>query len=221
MRTATLLLTLPPLLAACSGERDGIALGDAWIPGVAIDTAVQEMKGSFPQWGEDSLTWHILNGGFGPAWLLHGEFADQSAAARAEAERWAGRVAAGEDFADLARERQLDPEKAIVEGPSAPSPFELRSGRTAAALGALEPGEWTGPVMTVHGWEVLRLEERGEGPRNRASVTLIRLRFPVGDDAARERARQAWNTLPLGGSPERIRRLPFHFRNGRVAAESS
>ncbi|MBC8329411.1 MAG: peptidylprolyl isomerase [Planctomycetes bacterium] len=221
MRTATLLLTCPLLLTACGHESDGIALGDTWIPGEAIDTAVREMKGSFPQWGENSLAWHVLDGGFGPAWLLHAELAAESSAALEEADRWARRLQGGESFADLARERTLDPEAGVIEGPFAPSPFEIRSGRVAAAVGSLEPGQWTGPVKTIRGWELIWLQERGDAPRNRASVTLIRLEFPVGAPEARERARVAWNTLPIGGSPDRIRDLPFRFRHGRVAAAES
>ena len=180
------------------------------------------MKGSFPQWGHNSLAWHILDGGFGPACLLHQDLEAESAAALKEAERWAGRLREGASFADLARERVLDPDQGIIEGPFAPSPFELRSGRIAAAVGSLLPGQWTGPVKTIRGWELVWLQERGEGPRNRAGVSLIRLEFPVGSREDRERARKAWNTLPLGGSPERIRDLPFRFRLGRVApAESS
>ncbi len=221
VRPAALLLPLPLLLAACGQEPDGIAIGDAWIPGEAIDTAVLQMKGSFPQWGEDSLSWHILSGGFGPGMILHQRLAVESAGARQEAEAWAERLRAGESFADLARERSLQPDQDPVEDARAPSPFELGSGRVAAAVGGLLPGEWAGPIQTIRGWELIYLHERHEGHRNRASVSLIRLEFPVGGEADRQQATEAWNTLPIGGSADRVRRLPYSFRHGREAAASS
>lgn len=221
MRSATLLLTCLPLLTACGQERDGLAVGDAWIPGEAIDTAVSEMKGSFPQWGADSLAWHILDGGFGPAHLLHAALPSESAAARQEAEIWAGRLRNGEEFEVLARERTVLGEEDPADPMRAPSPFEIGSGRVAAAAGGLEPGQWTGPILTVRGWEIVYLRARGEGHRNRASVQLVRLEFPVGDEAARQRAEQEWNTLPLGGTPRRLRALPSSFRHGRVAAPAA
>ncbi|RMH03831.1 MAG: hypothetical protein D6702_04615 [Planctomycetota bacterium] len=223
MRGAASYLWLPLLLAGCAGRGDGIAVGDHWIPGPAIDRAVTEMKGSFPQWGRDSLAWAILDGGWGPAWILHDELAAASEAARREAEILAARLRAGEDFADLAAEHDLGRPLGGAGsgvGPFAPTPFELGSGRVAAAVAALEPGEWAGPLRTIQGWELVQLLDRAAVPRNRAAVQVRRIVIPVGGEEDRRRAVEAWNTLPLAGSAERLERLPFRFRDGRLARDS-
>jgi hypothetical protein len=83
----------------------------------------------------------------------------------------------------------------------------------------MEPGEWAGPLRTVHGWELVYLEERGSLARNRAAVVLYRILFPVGSAAARQQAKQDWSTLPLSGNTELIDCLPLDFRLHRVVPE--
>jgi parvulin-like peptidyl-prolyl isomerase len=76
------------------------------------------------------------------------------------AEEVRGRVAAGEDFADVARELSQD-EKTAAKGGSLGT---LRTGKLAPAVDRafldLEPGEIAGPVRTAAGFHVVRLVDR-------------------------------------------------------------
>lgn len=217
MRWALFLFLAPTALSCVRGQPDGITVGSTWIPGSEIDEAVAQMRRGFPERGRGTLAWQILDGGYGPACLLHDALPEASAAARAEAERWAARLRDGTDPAALAAELLRLPTGQDPTGmPRAPNPFELESGRAAAAVAALEPGEWCGPLKTVKGWEILYLADRQDGPRNRAGVSLIRLTSAVGGPADRDRAVEAWSTLPLRGSRERLLDLPYFFRRGRT-----
>ncbi|MFK5956303.1 MAG: hypothetical protein QM477_07655 [Planctomycetota bacterium] len=89
----------------------------------------------------------------------------------------------------------------------------------AAAVAGLEDGEWTKPLATTYGWEIIMLDERLPGDRNRAQVFLYRMQFPVGDDATRAQAKSDWATLPLHGNAELLKALPQSFRRNRIVPD--
>ena len=101
-----------------------------------------------------------------------------------------------------------------------PAPFALGA-LVAAKVASFEEGDWAGPLASLNGWELVRLDQRGGITRSRAGVALQRIRFPVGKAKDRELAEELWNTLPLSGSANWLATLPSEFRRGRLAAESS
>jgi parvulin-like peptidyl-prolyl isomerase len=92
---------------------------------------------------------------------------------------------------------------------------------TSAAVAGLEPGAWVGPIQTIHGWEIVLLEARAEGPRSRSGVVVRTIIFPVASESEQTQARADWATLPLAGDPALLRSLPRSFVRGRVAADES
>ncbi|MCC5795387.1 MAG: SurA N-terminal domain-containing protein [Chromatiales bacterium] len=86
-----------------------------------------------------------------------------AATARARAEEAAARLAAGEDFAALARELSDDPGSAAVGGDLGFAARGVFVGAFEDTLFALEDGQTSDPVQTEFGWHIIRLEEtRGE-----------------------------------------------------------
>jgi len=217
------LLAVLPALSGCGGfSPSGLRVGGVLIPRSELELVTRELRHSFPQFGEATLHWSILDGGWGPAWLLHEEHPEASAAALAEARRYQERLEQGEDFLDLVRERKhLAPGVSPLDLVRAPNP-ETLGGRVAAKVATLKPGEWAGPLRTARGWELIFLSSRQEGlPASRAGVQLARLVFPVGSKVDHAQAFQDWVRLPLSGDPDLIRDLPSEFRRDRVRTPNS
>ena len=207
---------LLPACGGCSRATEGLWIGDAFLSGTELDRAVEELRHSFGQFGQDTLRWRLLDEGMGPAAILHSRFPEESRSARRQAERYAARLRDGENFDSLVQEQlALTPREPVPERPRPPHPHGLGA-RVAAAAATLEPGEWTGPVRTLDGWELLFLVKRFDEVRSRSSVVVRQLVVPVGDDAARREAKEAWATLPLSGSETYLRALPVEFRRGRI-----
>ncbi|MCH2111327.1 MAG: hypothetical protein MK213_00595 [Planctomycetes bacterium] len=207
-------------LVACTPATPGLQVGSILIPSKALDVAVAEMAQGFPSFGTATLRWHLLEGGYGPAWLLHGRHSKESVQALQESLRWRERLLAGESFHDLAIEQKdyltdQDP----ADSPQAPRPFEL-GGRVAAVVGSMEPQEWRGPLRTLKGWELIflrnRFNEDRPGDRSRAGVEIIRMTFPVGSTLDQDVAKADWVTLALSGDPQILLGLPTAFRAGRT-----
>jgi len=202
-------------------ESGGLRVGEVLIPSSELDQAIAEMSVGFPQFGEATLRWAILDGGFGPAWILHQRLAIASEAARQTAVEWRQRLLDGEDFLSLVREQQgLEQHQNPCDFPGPPRPDHL-GGRVCATVASLREGEWAGPVRTLVGWELVFLDRRFDDEikdlRNRAGVRVARLRFEVGKETDRDAAKQAWNQLPLSGSGEILAGLPANFRADRTA----
>lgn len=174
---------------------------------------MHELHFTYSAWGPCSLAWHLLDGGMAPAALLHHRFAEESQAARAQADAAVARLNEGESFYAILQEVGEDEPPVMNQ----PSPFGLGAA-TAASIALLEPGAWAGPLRTLDGWEIVLLEDRADDVRSRSGVLVRRVVFPVADDAARNQARQDWATLPLAGDLALLRSLPRHFVRGRVAA---
>jgi len=124
---------------------------------------------------------------------------EMEAEARALWRQALNRLAAGEDFEAVAR--------AISQGPASDSGGDLGWLRLQDiadpalqnALLGLEPGQTAEEVMSATGLHILRLDERDGG-----NVRLHQIVFPLeiseaDQDAARERAREAWKFLNEGG----------------------
>ena len=77
----------------------------------------------------------------------------------ADAQRIAQRLAAGEDFAALARELSLDPSAPSGGDQGEIAVDDLPPG-FAAQLGRLQPGEVSEPIQASDGWHLFRLDER-------------------------------------------------------------
>ncbi|MDP6849813.1 MAG: peptidylprolyl isomerase [Planctomycetota bacterium] len=208
------------LLAFPACRPVGIQVGETLIPEAALERASQEMAQTFNQFGKSTLIWEMLREGWGAAWILHSKLPRESALARLEALQMAQRLRAGSTFEELARDlAQMEPDEDPAEYARAPNPHNI-GGRAAAAVAALEEGEWAGPLRTLDGWELVYLRRRFEGHRTRAGVQLIRMVYPVGSAVAQEQAKDMWNTLPLSGPPQLMKALPASFRHGRVQSDS-
>lgn len=204
-------------LAAC-GEPAGLVLDRTEVPYRLIEAAESSLRLSFPMEGRATLIWHLLDGGLAAEVLLHARLGEASQAARQEAEVWARRLRAGESFAAV-RTAWLEahPDQAEDAVDQKPGPFFLGAS-AAAAVAAMQPGEWRGPLRTEQGWEILHLVSRLDGPRPLASVRVERMKFLVGSDADRKAAAADWARLPLSGNPELLDALPLEFRQNRVVA---
>jgi len=200
---------------ALETAREGLDLqiGDSRIAGAELRAAMDQLHNTYTAWGPCSLAWHLLDGGMAPTALLHDRFASESESARAQAQAAVSRLHDGESFYAILQEVG----EAAPAVMNQPSPFGLGAA-AAASVALLEPGGWAGPLRTLDGWEIVLLEERAEGVRSRSGVLVRRVIFPVGDDAARNQARQDWATLPLAGDLALLRSLPRNFVRGRVAA---
>lgn len=221
-RRVHLLPLLPALLLAaapvgCSRAPEGLYLGESCeIPWEVLHEAETQFEQGFPLEGEATRRWHLLEFGMGPAALLHHALPEASAEARARAEQAAARLAAAEDRLTVIRLLMAEAGVPHTE-PVYLQPYPAALGaRVAAQVAALEPGESSGPLRTLNGWEVVLLENRMDGPRNRATVLVYVVVYPVGDADDRRRATEAWATVSLSGSQEILDALPFEFRRGRV-----
>lgn len=204
-------------LTAC-GEPAGLVLGGTEIPYRQIEAAESSLRQSFPMEGRATLIWHLLDGGLAAEALLHARLPAASAAAHQEAEGWARRLRAGEDFGAVHADwMAAHPDQTAVAVDQKPGPAFLGAS-VAAAVAAMEPGEWRGPLRTEQGWEILHLASRLEAPRPLAQVRVDRLTFHVGTPAERAEAKADWARLPLGGNPELLDALPLEFRRQRTSA---
>jgi hypothetical protein len=206
---------LAGLMAGC-GHPEGLLVGDTTVPTADLEEAAAELRASFEVEGQATLRWHLLEFGLAEAVLLHEALPEESAAARQTAERQAEALRASDDPAALFRawlREQGEPDDMVTF--TQPNPASMGA-REAAAVAVLDDGQWTGPLRTATGWELLYLVERVPGPRNRANVGTYRMTFPVGTPEDRARAREAWDTLPLAGDPGILDVLPLDFRAGRV-----
>lgn len=199
---------------SCS-EPQGLRIGEVEIPYRQIEALEGSLAQSFAADGRATMLWHLLDGGLAVEALLHARLPEASASARAQAERWAARLRAGEEFdALLAEAQQTLPDQQHLSIMQRPGPSAL-GGSVAAHVAALEEGEWDGPIRTEHGWELVRLTARETTPRWVAQVAVDRIRFAVGTAADRDRAREDWVRLPLSGNPELLDALPLEFRHRR------
>jgi len=211
------------LLALCShpscSRPESLFVGSYELSYQTIAEAEQALRHSFPVEGNDILRSHLLQFGLGEAAILHQAHPRESAAARAEAESWAEKIRTEGKFLPIFAvwAEQMD-QPAKADTISQPNPSALGAAE-AAAIALLENGEWSGPIITSTGWELLLLEERFDGPRNRAQISAYRMVFPVGTLADRAQAKKDWDTLPLSGNSELLNALPQSFRHNRLAPE--
>ncbi len=107
-------------------------------------------------------------------------------ATRAEAEAIRAQLAAGGDFAALAREKSISPEKeaggdlGFVPRGQLPPEFD-------EALARLKPGELSPVVESPYGFHIFRLEER----RAARQATLEEVRDEIRETLSRDRAERA------------------------------
>ena len=205
-------------LSSC--QPTGLHVGETIIPKVALERAASEMGQTYSQFGQSTLFWEMLREGWGPAWILHSQLPEESALARQQSLETALLLHRGANFEALARKSAgLGLNEDPADYPRAPNPHNL-GGRAAAAVAALEEGEWAGPLRTLKGWELVYLRRRFEGHRTRAGVQVVRLIHPVGSAVSQEKAKEMWTTLPLGGSQALLDSLPASFRHGRIEQDS-
>ncbi|MCP4092904.1 MAG: peptidyl-prolyl cis-trans isomerase [Planctomycetes bacterium] len=191
------------------------------IPFEEVETAYEAMKVSFTVEGEDTIRRHLLMEGLGQGAFLHHALATESIKAQVAANAVAERLKAGSTFEEelqlWAQEHGVTPEPDVTVQPS---PSALGAA-VSAAVAAMEPGDWAGPLKTRMGWELIHLIERHDGPRNRAQVSVYRMQFLVGSPADRQQALADWSKLPLSGNLELIDCLSLDFRANRVAGSDS
>ncbi len=215
-----LLLAVPALSGAlgCAREADppGLRVGPALVPAAEVAAARERLRAVYPELGDATLTWYLLDGDLGAAALLHHRFPEESASARRRAEAWVAELQAGRPWEELRAEwAAAHPELDFEPIPNPIAPYLIGS-EPASWAAVLEPGAWVGPLKTLQGWEVVRLLERLPGHGTAGVATLDRLVAPVGDQEARRDARADWSRLPLSGDPELLDALPLEFRVGRT-----
>ncbi|MHC4822861.1 MAG: peptidyl-prolyl cis-trans isomerase [Planctomycetota bacterium] len=212
-----LLLGCLCLLSACS-RPESLFIGAYELPYATVADAEESLRESFQHSGSGTLRAHLLQFGLGQAAILHQANPEESAKSRALAMQWVDRLQAGETFHTLLEEEaQRLGSPVEIDPPELPNPSGLGAS-VAAAVAGLEQGQWAGPLQTIYGWEVVLLDRRVAGTRDRAQVSLFRLQAPVGDASLRNQAKEDWETLPLSGNPELIQDLPLSFRRDRVVA---
>lgn len=217
--TALLTGALGLLGAGCS-RPEPLRIGAAEIPFEVVEGAYLSMVQSFVIEGQDTIRRSLLMNGLGAGALLHHRFPEQSTAAFKAAEAVASRLKAGSSFEEELERHSEEGEKMQKEGlPKPPTPSALGAAVCAAAA-SMEPGDWTGPLQTGFGWELILLAERVESTRNRAPVTLYRIQFPVGAPSDRQQAVADWSTLPLSGNAELLDCLSVEFRRNRTAPQA-
>ena len=214
------LVVLTLLSASSCTRQESLFIGSYELSYQEVANAEQALRQSFPLEGDDILRAHILQFGLGQAAILHQTLAAESATAKADATRWADKIRSEGQFLPIfaawAQETgKPDEANTIVQ----PNPSAL-GGPLAAAVALLEDGEWGGPIATSLGWELVFLEKRFDGPRNRAQIATYRMLFPVGTQADHAQAKKDWDTLPLRGNPELLNALPQSFRRNRLAPET-
>lgn len=198
------------------GAAPALQIGPSLIDGETVRGALLDLRQAYDVWGPSTLAWHLFDGGFAATALVHDRFAEQSAAAQAQAEAAADRLRGGEGFYAILQEHGGDPAPVMRQA----SPAAL-GGAVSAAVAGLEPGAWAGPLRTIDGWEIVLLEVRAEGPRSRSGVVVRSITFPIASEAEQTQARADWATLPLAGDPALLRSLPRSFVRGRIAADES
>lgn len=209
------ILLLGITLLGC-GRPQGLTVGEVIISAESIQSAVDDLRITFSSTGEASARWLLLDGGMGPAAILHHRLKAESDAVYQQAQKAAARIRTGTTFGEVAQSLGQNPKVRMVQ----PAPFALGA-LVAAKVASFEEGDWGGPFASLDGWELVRLDQRGGSTRSRAGVALQRIRFPVGEAKDRELAEELWNTLPLSGSADWLAVLPSEFRRSRLAAESS
>ncbi len=191
-----------------------LEVGEAVIDLKELDDLVRKFGRTFNAFGPETLSWHLLQGGMGPAALLHERLKEESATAKSAADEVAARIGSKEDFY---AEYQAHGGQGDVGSMRQPTPFALGA-RVAAHFSEMEPGEWVGPLQTTQGWEIVFLEDRNDSLRMVAGIYSRSILFEVGTDDHRREARDAWAKLPLRAPAEFLRSLPAQFRRGRTAA---
>lgn len=198
------------MLISC-GHTQNMELGDVIISSKIVEEAVGELRTAFPSTGNASARWLLLDGGLGPATILHHRLRAESDAAYSKAQQAASRIQAGQSFATVAANLGQNPAPRMLQ----PAPFAIGA-LIAAKVATLEDNEWAGPIASVYGWEIVWLENRGGTIRSRSGVFLRRIRFPVGSQEDRALAEKLWRTLPLSAPPEWLATFPPEFRKGRL-----
>ncbi|MDA0668014.1 MAG: peptidyl-prolyl cis-trans isomerase [Planctomycetota bacterium] len=203
---------------SCS-RPEGLFVGPYELSYQVVTEAEQALRHSFSAEGDAILRSHLLQFGLGETAILHQSHPRESDAAKAEADTWAEKIRSEGQFLPVytAWAKQMGRE-AEADTITQPNPSALGAA-AAAAIALLENGEWSGPIATSNGWELILLEQRFDGPRNRAQVAAYRMLFPVGTPADRTQAKKDWDTLPLRGNPELLNALPQSFRRNRLAPE--
>ena len=214
--------TAPAETSAPSGDATAepfeglLMVGEAEINLEELGVLVQKFGRNFDAFGPETLAWHLLQDGSGPAALLHQRFANQSATAKSEADQIAARIQSKEDYY---AEYQANGGAPETQSPLPPTPFGVGA-RLAAHLAQMEPGDWVGPLPPAQGWEIVLLEERADSLRMVAGVVLRSILIPIGNEEHRKEARDSWAKLPLQAPPAFLRALPATFRRGRVANDT-
>lgn len=212
-------LVLCTCFASCS-RPESLFVGTYELSYQVVADAEQALRLSFPVEGDDSLRAHLLQFGLGESAILHQAHPLKSASALAEAELWAKRVRETNSFMQVLDVYSTEKGFSIeADGVSMPHPSGLGAS-VAAEVAQMEDGDWRGPIATTYGWELIRLDQRFDGPRNRAQISLYRMQFPVGSDADRAQAKKDWDTLPLRGNHELLMALPLSFRRDRLVTET-
>lgn len=208
------------LLGAGCSRPEPLRIGPAELPFEVVEGAYLSMTQSFVIEGQDTIRRSLLMNGLGAGALLHQRFPEQSAAAKEAAEAIASRLRAGGSFEEEAKRHAEDSGESDNDAlPKAPMPSALGAA-VCAAVASMEPGDWTGPLQTSYGWELILLVERMDTTRNRAPVNLYRILFPVGSSTDRQQAVADWSTLPLSGNAELMDCLAVEFRRNRVAPQA-
>ncbi len=127
-------------------------------------------------------------------------------ATEAEAAAVAAELAAGADFAELAKSKSVDPSAAQNGGDLGFFNHGDMVPEFATAAFALEPGQTSAPVETAFGWHVVRLAERraGEPPKFEDVREQLRGDFAteiIGAYLTRLRADAVIERFNLDGSP--------------------
>ena len=133
------------------------------------------------------------------------------AAAEAEAAELAGRLQAGEDFAELAAEHSDDPGSKAAGGDLGFFRRGQMVGPFEEAAFALEPGTLSEPVRTDFGIHLIRVEERREPELRtfddvKGELARELLAGEAGRAAARERAERLAEAIRAGQSLEEAAR---------------
>ncbi|MDP6963734.1 MAG: hypothetical protein QGF46_06160 [Planctomycetota bacterium] len=196
---------------ACSQPEEFIQVGDTIIYADTIDSAAENLRFSFPEYGEATLRSNLLLHGLAEAEILHQSKPEASLNAYRKLNALY-RAIDGKSPNSLLPKDLLGFTKEIKE--AGPSPSQHGAG-TAAAVAVLSPKQWAPPYKTSTGWSISYLHSRAAGQLSMASINVETISIAVGGPNDYVNNRLAWNELPLQGSDTLLSFLPFEFRNNR------
>lgn len=193
----------------CARPAEYLQVGDTIIYANTIDNAAENLKLSFPEFGDSTLRAHLLMNGLAEAEILHQEKAVTSPQAlqkmdalRSSLQGYKPEDLSDSDLSGFQRERKR----------CAPNPSRLGAG-IAAITATLENGQWSQPAKTSAGWAIVYLHDRRTGPRSVAEVDVEIIQIIIGTQADFDANRLLWANSPLEGSNRLISCLPYEFRN--------